>query len=301
MSEAKNEYRNLARRVFGDKSGYFANGKFKAANLEQAIKTTIEKNLGEGHGEDKMLDKKATCKAFVCATQAQNIGAPAGPRRFRTYAVPRNRTYDCTIWEAGRATSAAPTFFERIEIGPEGAKQEFVDAGVGCNNPIKEVIKEAGLIWSLKRKVACIVSIGTGQAKVIRYEKRSKIETKLPIKLAESLVALATDSGQAAEEMEERYQGNDRAYQRLNVDRGLQDIDVEEWEKLGKVEGYTEDYVAQAAVSGKIDEIVTALIVASSESTPQVDSEMAPTAATANSSGHVPQVGNAMAPAISSS
>lgn len=72
------------------------------------------------------------------------------------------------IWEAARATSAAPTFFKRICIGSKGAEEEFLEGGMGCNNPVLkpiEVAKEA--FPDLKQEFPgrephfdCILSIG---------------------------------------------------------------------------------------------------------------------------------------------
>jgi len=39
---------------------------------------------------------------------------------------------DYKIWEAARATSAAPTYFPRIKLD----EYEYVDGGVGFNNPV---------------------------------------------------------------------------------------------------------------------------------------------------------------------
>jgi patatin-like phospholipase/acyl hydrolase len=38
------------------------------------------------------------------------------------------------IWEAARATTAAPTYFPRMKLG----KHDYVDGGLGYNNPILE-------------------------------------------------------------------------------------------------------------------------------------------------------------------
>lgn len=73
---------------------------------------------------------------------------------------------DCTIWEAACATSAAPTFFPSIKF-KNRTGGEFVDGGVGCNNPTKVLIKESRAYHSLKRcattQPTYLVSIGTGQ------------------------------------------------------------------------------------------------------------------------------------------
>src|ERR1700690_2286849 len=97
---------------------------------------------------------------FVCAMPALHTSSP---RIFRTYEVRSNQSYNCEIWEAARATSAAPTFFKRIRIGEKGLEEEFVDGGLGCNNPIRQVLEEAEIAFGPGRRIACIVSIGTGQ------------------------------------------------------------------------------------------------------------------------------------------
>ena len=70
-----------------------------------------------------------------------------------------------TVWEAGRATSAAATFFDPIPIGPYG--EEFIDGATECNNPIEKLMEEARHVWgSIDDCLDCIVSIGTGQPPV---------------------------------------------------------------------------------------------------------------------------------------
>lgn len=197
-----------------------------------------------------------------------DIGAPTGPHHFRTYAVPKDKTYDCKIWEAARATSAAPTYFPRIEIGPLNRKQAFVNACIGCNNPTNEVIQECELIYGSDAKVACIVSIGTGRPEVIRWEKPGLFQKAFPIKLCKALAKLATDTEGMAEQLQRRFSSDSRTvYWRLNVSRGLQTISLEEWERLGEVEGYTQNYMKEKLVSDQIDKLVDVLIESSGKST----------------------------------
>jgi patatin-like phospholipase/acyl hydrolase len=42
-----------------------------------------------------------------------------------------------TIWEAARATSAAPAYFERLKVKDEltGNEHHFIDGGMVYNNP----------------------------------------------------------------------------------------------------------------------------------------------------------------------
>jgi hypothetical protein len=46
----------LSRDVFGTRKLYFSDGKFKATNLEKAIKDQVEKTLGSGRRDERMLD-----------------------------------------------------------------------------------------------------------------------------------------------------------------------------------------------------------------------------------------------------
>src|SRR5438046_1431206 len=81
--------------------------------------------------------------------------------------VPNEASIVCKIWEACRATSAAPTFFRSAyirDVGPGGRTLHFVDAGLGFNNPTEEVIDEAHQLWPGK-PIGCILSIGTGKPK----------------------------------------------------------------------------------------------------------------------------------------
>jgi hypothetical protein len=66
---------------------------------------------------------------------------------------------NCEVWQAGRATSAAPVYFDPISIHG----QIFVDGGVCENNPVGVARKEAEDIWP-GRPVGLILSLGCGLA-----------------------------------------------------------------------------------------------------------------------------------------
>src|ERR1700722_4489868 len=165
------------------------------------------------------------------------MGAPAGPAVFRTYSVSKHQTFNCNIWEAARATSAAPLYFKSIKIGPEGAKAEYIDGGVGYNNPVDQVVEEAELAFGKDRKVAALISIGTGLGKAIVYKSPGMLESKFRKHLAQRLGDLATNADTIAERASKRYRDAAPLYWRLNVDRGLDGISLEEWTELGEVEG----------------------------------------------------------------
>ena len=198
--------------------------------------------------------------SFVCATGASDVTHPSGPTLFRSYEVAKNKEYNCCIWEAGRATSAAPTFFKRIKIGPQGSEVEYVDAGLGCNNPVNQVVAEAARIFGENAQVACVVSIGTGQSGSVGYAKPDAFQKWLPIQLINVLQEIATDSGKTAEQMEQKYKHLPGIYYRLDVDRGLQSVSLDEWKRLGDVRLYTKNYMKLELVDKRIDNVIEALV-----------------------------------------
>ena len=191
----------------------------------------------------------------MCALGTSDITHPAGPTLFRSYDVAKNKEYNCAIWEAARATSAAPTFFEPIKIGPPGSGIDYVDAGIGCNNPIKQVVAEAARVFGEEVLVGCIVSIGTGQSGSVGLGHQNW----LPDKLINGLKEIATDSGRTAEEMELKYRDIPGLYNRFDVDRGLHLVSLEEWKELGRVREHTKNYMKYGVIDTRVDHVVRAL------------------------------------------
>lgn len=131
-----------------------------------------------------------------------------------------------------------------------------MDGGLGYNNPVEQVLEEAGRVFP-GRKVACVVSIGTGLASVIEFPSSPKTS---PIKLIHALKNMATESDRTAEKMYGRFQNVKDTYFRFSVDRGLQDTGLEEWKQLHKVRTYTAEYINQHILSEQIDKVTKALL-----------------------------------------
>ena len=169
----------------------------------------------------------------MCAT-SEKLGKPF---RFRSYESPWDISDDCPIWQACRATSAAPTFFPPMEIGKP--PKAYVDGGLGSNNPVRALLEETSHIWP-SRKLGCIVSIGTGVL------KSRDVEGPI-IPLIKSLIAMATDAGQVAcdveKDMTQRYGEEQRVYFRFDVQHGMEDIDLEAWGESDGTELATRRYL----------------------------------------------------------
>ena len=180
------------------------------------------------------------------------------PRLFRTYRVPKNQSFDCTIREAARATTAAPTFFKGIDIGGPAWKEPFIDGAFGRNNPIGQVFEEAELVFPSGR-VACAICIGTGQAQTIAIPKPGLFQRILPSDVVNAIVKIATHCERTAEETERRFKPSPNIYFRLNVEQGMQNITLAQWDRLGEVATHTNQYLLKAEVDQKLEAAVKAI------------------------------------------
>ena len=145
------------------------------------------------------------------------------------------------IWEAARATYAASSFFDPITVGKHG--QEYVDAGLGCNNPVDEVWTEGQDIWSpegdLAPLVKCFISIGTGNPGT------SPIEDGAMKFFTKTLKEIATETEKTAEIFAKGHRdlGSQQRYFRFNVDQGLQQVGLEEYKRVKEIVSATSLYM----------------------------------------------------------
>jgi predicted acylesterase/phospholipase RssA len=176
------------------------------------------------------------------------------PVLFRTYQS-HEPHLGCKIWEAARATSAAPTFFKRIEIGN---KQPFIDGGLGCNNPSRLVLEEAEVIFP-NCQIGCLVSIGTGQTGMISIKRPGFLQQIVPTDVIDALKGISTDCEATHEDMLRLFTHSPNTYFRLNVEQGMQAIELSEWEKMAYVEAHTMQYLRRKKVNEKLTLAVNAI------------------------------------------
>lgn len=115
----------------------------------------IEGSLKDAFGtEAVMADIKGP---KVCVTTCLADRAPPELHLFTNYGTPRNGQpgpAEKKVWEAARASSAAPTYFPPFD-------KKFLDGGVMANNPTLDTMVE---ICNEKPgvKIGCVLSLGTG-------------------------------------------------------------------------------------------------------------------------------------------
>jgi hypothetical protein len=152
------------------------------------------------------------------------------PYHLRTYKAPGEILYDCEIWEAARATTAAPTYFKAISIKwPNGSSNRFVDAGLGFNNPTEEIVEEAETIFGASTPLRVLISLGCGVKSSIRYDAPSVIDKFLPLNAINTVKDIATDCEKTSQNLERYFKNHTNVYFRFNIpeigDIGLSEVD----------------------------------------------------------------------------
>ncbi|KAF8218037.1 hypothetical protein K438DRAFT_1796213 [Mycena galopus ATCC 62051] len=256
VEEAVKAYGELSKDVFSDVKSPGSNGRFKASTLEKAIKQIVRAYSASQDPEEGLKDTQAnTCKTFVCTMNAANLALPV---LFRTYDTCEHPAMNCTIWQAGRATTAGPTFFKQIKIGPSGMEEAFVDGGMGHNNPIASLLSEAYVLFP-DHQIACIISLGAGQAHTISIPTSSWRNKFLPVNVVTAIRGIATNC-EKEHERAARYFGNTPdVYFRFNVEQGMQDIQLSQWERLGDVMTHTRQYTQSYIVKTQLADAVRSL------------------------------------------
>ncbi|CAE6449103.1 unnamed protein product [Rhizoctonia solani] len=268
VSDAIKCYVELSDEIFSKKKHSWQEGKFKASLLEVAIKKILSRHSENRDAETRMFDpllqpnstsESKGCRAFVCALSSENMEGTI-PTHFRTYESVWNPAPNCKIWEAARATSAAPTFFKPITIDDGGIPRKFVDGGVGVNNPTERVLAEAKDLFP-EANISCILSIGTGQAKTISMSKTNAAANAIvpDYQLANVVKKIATDCEKMADKMAARFAPHQGVYFRFSVDQGMQNIGLGAFEKLSELAAHTSAYLRLHENDTRANRVASAL------------------------------------------
>jgi len=182
------------------------------------------------------------------------------PILIRTYRGPANQIDDCGVWEAARATTAIPTYFEPITIGKPGTALRCIDGGFGQNNPVSQVCEEASAIFP-GRRVSCLISIGCGQTSTIHipipgFLQRAGIFSDHVIRAAKQM---AIDCEETHQKTARSFAEGPGIYFRFNVERGLEDVEFEEWKKINNISSHTKHYMMMQETNRMLDSAVHAL------------------------------------------
>lgn len=189
---------------------------------------------------------------FPSAVTAVYKGTPKGgaPAMLRSYDSRREPApeFDCKIWEAGRATCAIGLAFKPIQIG----QSVFHDDGAGTFNPSITALDEAVVNEWPGREVGVFVSVGTGKRPKGSDANSSLWYEGFLGEFAEArrkLIAKIEGCEKIHEQMMNEHlvkRGvNIDNYFRWNVEVGVGEFGMNEWNRLADISTNTRRYLAR--------------------------------------------------------
>ena len=121
-----------------------------------------------------------------------------------------------TVIEAVLATCATQPSFEPVTFGLGYLKREYIGAGLGANNPTRQVIVEAHSLFGESSSVASLLSIGSGHPGVITLPSDGG-----EAELYRAIRDVLSDCTEKAREIKQKI-GQAGIYFRFSVEQGMQ-------------------------------------------------------------------------------
>jgi len=261
--EALQEYDNCAAKIFSSKNRkrWSATERFRATALQEAVKGILkQRGLQE---TEPMWEKSAPQKgkAVVAVMPADQLASPRLIRSWRPNASRQDDLWDrdITIWEAARATTAAPSFFKPQKLGQGPNAQLYVDAALGVNNPIKQLLDEAEKEFGTSRRLGLILSIGTGTRKTeLSPPDRGLLKNWIRgpsfyINLVKTMKDKTTDSEAPHGDLEARLGQYSGLYFRFSVPGAAEQVKLHHYKRMSSLKSLTQRYLQDESVSRNIN------------------------------------------------
>ncbi|KAF8071587.1 acyl transferase/acyl hydrolase/lysophospholipase [Lyophyllum atratum] len=221
---------------------------YKKDNFEKGLKALIKQKTGDENAPMLDPDTSNKCKVFVVSGQSQSLNHTSA-EQFRTYPTKFPDAFaGCAIWQAARATSAAPTYLPAIKIN----SVEFVDGGLKFNNPSILIMGEVNAIFGIARHIECLLTIGTGMQPNNAIDRQPITPLSVPgyVKsVAEAAIRVATDCENTHQLAQTLFIGRDDTYFRFNagVRVGTNNwgpmIALDDWKGMDKLVAVTKTYL----------------------------------------------------------
>ncbi|KAI4860033.1 FabD/lysophospholipase-like protein [Hypoxylon rubiginosum] len=188
-------------------------------------------------------------------------GEPAILRSYDSRKEPAPE-YDCKIWQAGRATCAIGLAFKPIRIG----QTVFHDDGAGTFNPSPYALDEATVNEWPGRDVGVFISVGTGkrpkgtdQNQHVWYEGFMGEFAEARKKLVAKVEGCEAIHEKMKKELLIKRGVNIENYYRFNVEIGVGEFAMNEWNRLGEISTGTRRYLSRNVEQRMVQESSTKL------------------------------------------
>lgn len=224
------------------------------------------------------------CREHCSSSQYSKLKSKAVP----ICSLPCKDNIICTVCDAARATSAAPTFFPVMSI----KDRFFADGGLAHNNPSFAIYfhythgerkkstrptatpATSAPQFSPHHDLDCshvrFTNIGTG-AKVNEVEpgKRDRLAGLIPgiirkgVFLKQTLTEIAVNSEEKAEVMRhfQYLNPNIIMYERFDASHGVSNIKLDDYNALGEIREKTERYLEEQETKDLLEEVGSAIAI----------------------------------------
>ncbi|GAW26646.1 putative lysophospholipase-like protein [Rosellinia necatrix] len=168
--------------VIGSFVDNYHHSKYQTSTLENALQEAFTDNISLFGGPQPAL---SNVKVAVTATslagnktyilsnynhQHRNIERP----NYYHFQRPELPSAELKVWEAARATSAAPRFFKSFHH--ELSQKTYIDGAMFHNNPVRVADSERKILWPDSQIPDIFLSIGTGSTQSLERSGTEKME-----------------------------------------------------------------------------------------------------------------------------
>ncbi|KIM28146.1 hypothetical protein M408DRAFT_23860 [Serendipita vermifera MAFF 305830] len=159
--------------------------------------------------------KSGHCLGFIMATASLHVSDKV---RLRTYYAQSDPPSGINVIDAALATCASPQEFLPVTVGTGYEKCVYTGAGVGVNNPVRQILDETEHIFR-GEPISILLSLGSGDPGVLALNSE-----KDDLGLYELMREMMIDCEREALEVR-RQMGHFDYYFRFSVVQGMQKVD----------------------------------------------------------------------------
>ncbi|KAF2263856.1 FabD/lysophospholipase-like protein [Lojkania enalia] len=211
---------------------------------ENAIKDVVRGELGGSEDELFVDPRPDSTHVFVVSTKVDiGFNRPALIRSYPTRRISGPEIDpDMKVWEAMKATSAAPRYAAGGAVRRSVIAPGLVDYGTAKNNPVKDLVYECRKLYSFANDTQIIISIGAGMG-ADRSQELQEMANGVDIRNMEANAA----ADKFQDDFRPVIESGWMKYFRFNVPN-LHDVPLEEWDQMDKMMEKTRAYLEDAEV-----------------------------------------------------